>query len=916
MAAPAKSAPSAAVTMRFLGAGPKSAINASQPLPGHVNYLIGNDPSRWTTNLPTFGEVRVAGIYEGVDVSYYGNGRQLEYDLIVKPGADPSVIQVKLSGASQVALEPSGDMRLETVAGTLRQNRPVAYQEVDGVRRHVDVRYALNDDVFGFEVGEYDHSQPLLIDPLINYSSYLGGSGNDLGTAVGIDGTGHAYVTGNTQSLNFPTIAGALSTALEGAQDVFVSKINPAGTALVYSTYVGGNGVDSAQGLAVSSAGIVTVTGDTQSTNFPTTGGQTTYAGAGDAFVFRLSAAGAGDFSTYLGGSDADLGNAVSVDDAGNAYVAGTTGSSTFPGAVNTFGGFSDAFVTKVSAAGAVVYSRFVGGNDFDAGFGIVVDEVSDEPIVVGDTFSPNFPVLGAIQATLRVVDRSDGFVTRLNAAGTGLAFSTYFGGTDFDSVRTVALDDNGSIYFTGTTYSNSGTGPGSDEDPPGEHFPITSGAQLNGSSDAFVTKLPPAGNSIGYCTYVGGDDLDTGYAIDVDSLGQAWIAGETFSLDFPTVAAAQAYFGGGVVDAFVAQVHASGLSLVFSSYLGGEGDDLALGVAVSSAEDAYVTGATASAEFPITTGAPQTSLGGGTDGFIVRIGAGVGVPLAPTNLRGTGTTISNVGLAWDDNSNNETGFQLERSEGGGPFLLIASPTGVTFSDTDVEPLATYIYRVRAVNASGGSPYSNQLTVNVPTTLPAAPTNLTAVVVNASQIDLAWSDNADNEDYYKLERKDGDGDFILIAELPEDTEAYSDEDVTAGHSYTYRVSASNAMGDSAPASVGPVGGYSGGKIKVTPLKLNFPKVKAAPLATVKKKKKVFTIQNTAKTALQGTVMTPVEPFTILSGGGPFNLLPKKKLKVVVEFAPTEVDIYQETLTITSTDPGKPIVNVTLKGVGK
>ncbi|MGV3724732.1 MAG: SBBP repeat-containing protein, partial [Actinomycetota bacterium] len=469
----------AAVTMRFVGARAKTAPRAERRLPGRVNYLIGQDRTRWTTNIPTFAEVRSTGIYDGVDVAYYGNGRQLEYDLIVKPGADPSVIKVALTGADQLSIDPAGDLLMETAAGVVRQDRPVAYQEVDGTRRPVGVRYALNERVLGFVVEEYDRSRPLLIDPLINYGSYLGGSGDDLGASVGVDAAGNAYVTGSTESANFPTLS-ALDTTLTGTRDVFVSKLNAAGTALLYSTYVGGDGVDSAQGLAVSSTGTVTVTGDTTSANFPTPGGvQTTYGGAGDAFIFRLDESGGGVFSTYLGGSDSDLGNGVAVDGDGNIYVAGTTGSANLPGAVNAFGGFSDAFVTKLNAAGsAIVYSRFVGGGDFDAGFGIAVDDVSDEAVVVGDTFSTNFPLQGALQNAIRGVGGSDAFVSRLNAAGSALAFSTYFGGNDFDSARAVAVDGAGAVYFTGTTYSDSNTNAATPDTPAGEHFPIGSAFQ------------------------------------------------------------------------------------------------------------------------------------------------------------------------------------------------------------------------------------------------------------------------------------------------------------------------------------------------------------------------------------------------------------------------------------------------------
>jgi hypothetical protein len=915
--------PVSEVTMRFVGAQPNSTMKAEQPLPGKVNYLIGNDPSRWRRNIPTFAQVRCEDVYPGVDVAYYGNGRQLEYDVVVRPGADPKVVRLDVDGAERLTVDAAGDLLIETAGGTLRQQRPVAYQEVNGERKPVEVRYALNDRRLTFDLGEYDSSRELVIDPLINIAGYIGGSGDDLGAAVGVDADGNAYITGTTTSVNFPTNDGALQTTFHGISDVFVTKVNAAGTSLVYSTYVGGTGADSAQAIAVDAAGHATVAGDTTSTDFPTTGGQENYAGNGDAFVFRLAPDGDGVFATFIGGSDSDIANGVALDGAGNAYVVGWTASNNLPAAVNSFGGQADAFVTKVEPSevppGQVgfTYTRYVGGADFDVGFGIAVDPTTNEAVIIGDTFSnnaSNFPLLGAIQNSFGGV--ADAFVSRINAAGTALVFSTYFGGKDFDSGRAVTLDAAGNVIITGTTYSDA-------VPVTGEGFPIASAFQpaLNGSADAYVAKLSPAGNTLAFSTYLGGSVVEGGFALDVDEEGNVWVAGETESGDFPTVQPAQAYFGGGAganpTDGFVTQVAADGQSLLFSSYLGGEGNDTVLGISAVDVDVAYVTGVTASTEFPVT--GNGGGLAGPTDAFLVRLGGGAGVPLAPTNLMGT-ATLTSISLSWQDNSDNETGFELERRAGGEDFSLLATTTGTTYVDTDVEPLETYVYRVRAVNATGASPYSNQLSVTVPTTIPAAPTGLTATLIGDNEIRLNWIDNADNEDAYKIERKEGDGGFELIDLLLPNSTEYSDTTVAAGKVYTYRVIASNAMGDSAPAEVGPIEGYSGGKIKVTPKKAKFPKVKAGPVPIGKKKKKKITISNTSKKEeLRGTVLPPVEPFYVVSGvspNGSFTIRPKKKIKITIEFAPEEADNYKETLTITSTDPKKPVVTIPLIGVGK
>jgi hypothetical protein len=495
----------------------------------------------------------------------------------------------------------------------------------------------------------------------------------------------------------------------------------------------------------------------------------------------------------------------------------------------------------------------------------------------------------------------SDGFVSRVNASGSDLSFSTYLGGGDFDSALAVVSGASG-IFVTGTTYSTD--------------FTVGSSFQsaIHGSSDAYVVKLTNAGSSIVYSTYLGGEVLESGYSITLDGAGNAWVAGETWSTDFPILDPAQAYFGGGVLDGFVSQVAADGQSLLFSSYLGGEGDDVALGVALSASESVFLTGSTTSTELPVTAGAPQGVPGGLTDGFVIRLGAGAGVPLPPTDLSAT-ASVNAIVLTWDDNSDNEVNFQVERSSGAEAFTQIGTPTAATFSDTDVAPLGSYIYRVRAVNAVGASPYSNHLSVTVPTELPDAPTGLFATLINANRIDLAWNDNSDNEDGFRIERQVDGGAFVLFdLQLP-NAEATIDLSVAPGVTYVYRVVAFNVLGDSAPSVSNTIGGYQGGKIKVTPARAKFPKVKAGPVPIGKKKRKTITIQNLARTELRGTIIAPDEPFFVISGGGSFTLAPKKKRKVVIEFAPVEADRYLDILTITSTDPNRAVVNVSLTGMG-
>jgi hypothetical protein len=817
---------------------------------------------------------------------------------VVHPGADPAGIRVQLTGAEQLHVDARGDLLIRTSAGLLRQERPVAYQESEGRRQPVSARYELDGEVLAFHVGEFDRSRPLVIDPLLNYSTYLGGSGDDLGTGVGVDGGGNAYVVGTTVSSNFPTIAAAQSSR-HGGQDVFVTKLNAGGTAVLYSTYLGGASDETGQGIAVSSAGVVTVTGDTASADFPTLGAaQASFGGITDAFITRLDASGVPVYSTFIGGNDSDVGNGVAVDPSGNAYIAGVTSSPSLPGsAPNSLVGAADAFVTKLSSTGnSVGYSRYIGGGDFDVGAAIDVTSTG-EAVIVGFTYSTDFPRVGAIQNALR--GSNDAFVTRLNAAGSSLQYSTYLGGTgDFDDARAVALDGDGNAYVTGTTYS--------------VDFPINSSYQpvLHGSGEAYVTKLNAAGNSSLFSTYLGGTLDDTGDAIRLDSLGRVWVAGETSSPDYPIVTAVQSALGGGLADGFVTCLEASGQSLGFSSYLGGSADDVAYGVAIDAADNVYLAGATGSPNFP-TVQAFQTALGGGMDAFVVRLGSGPGAPLAPSNLHST-ATLSQVSLAWNDNSDNEDHFEIERRTGGLGFSLLATSATGAYVDTTVTQDTTYVYRVRAVNAIGASGFSNEHTVTVPAALPAAPSNLQAKAITTTRVDLTWFDNSNNETLFLIERKSGTGDFVEWEMVSANTTTYSDTTALAVNTaYTYRVSALNALGASAPATSAVVTIESLAKITVSPKKASYGTVKLNKI-----KNKTITIKNAGKGILHGLVVAPTDPFQIVSGGGSFTLLPKKSLKVVVRMFPAEADTYADDLTVLSTDPAHAEIVVKLSGKAK
>jgi hypothetical protein len=539
----------AVLRMQLVGADPASPIVGVDELPGQSHYFIGNDPQHWRTHIDHYRRVRYEGIYPGVDLVYYGNQGQLEYDFVVGRGADPRAIKLTFAGAREVRLGAEGQLVLSFGDGQIQQLKPVIYQEVQGVRKEIGGGYRMEGQAqVSFEVGRYDKTRPLVIDPMLVYSTYLGGSGDDLGGGIAVDEDGFVYVAGVTTSLNFPTTPDAFQPAFAGGDaDVFVTKLNRSGTALIYSTYLGGSGFEttvSTVGFAVDKNGNAYVTGNTTSLDFPTTPGafQTAFAGGdADAFVTKLNRNGTElIYSTYLGGSECsntaaicfDVGFAIAVDEASNAYVTGPTDSTNFPTTPGAFqsafaGGFSDTFVTKLNRTGtALLYSTYLGGSSFDPGRDIAVDKAGNA-YVVGDTGSPDFPTTpGAFQPAFGGGD-VDVFVAKLNRIGTALVYSTYLGGSGFDftDVNGLTVDEKGNAYAAGATDS--------------PNFPTTPGAFQTvfgaGEGDSFVTKLNRTGTALVYSTYVGGSGFDAYTGIAVDKNGSVYTTGYTNSPDFPT---------------------------------------------------------------------------------------------------------------------------------------------------------------------------------------------------------------------------------------------------------------------------------------------------------------------------------------------------------------------------------------------
>jgi RHS repeat-associated protein len=607
--------------MQFVGANSGALAQGQgqgqQELPSRSSYFTGTDPTQWHANVDNFGKVVYHNLYQGIDAAFYGNGQnQLEYDLIVNVGADYHAVQLNFQGATAESLDAQGNLVLTTDGGQLVHEAPVIYQkDATGASQAVTGQYVLNNGKVGFSLGSYDTSRTLYIDPILSFSSYLGGSGTDKGFAIAVDGAGNTYLTGSTTSSNFPTL-NPFQPHLSGTQNVFVARLNPAGTALVYSTYLGGVGSDQGNGIAVDPAGNAVVVGSTTSMNFPTTTGalQTS---SGGGFVAKLNATGdALLYSTFLGDSSTAA-NAVAVDAQGDAFVTGKAGSSftTTTGAYQTTSGAtSSAFASEINPAGtAFVYSTFLGGTGTvtNVGTGIGIDSTGDA-YVAGYTTATNFPTASAYQGSNN--GGQDAFVTKFNAAGTALVFSTYLGGSATDQANAISVDASGNAYVTGSTAYASAT----------PYFPTTAGAYqttFNGTSgtDAFVSKLSSTG-SLAYSSFLGGSNNDVGYGIAADNSGNATIVGQTYSSNFPQSNALSGETGlSGTSDGFITRLNV-GTGLVYSSYLGGSSDDALLGVALDVRGDAYIAGWTTSTNFPVSSGTVQGSSGGGTDAVVAKI--------------------------------------------------------------------------------------------------------------------------------------------------------------------------------------------------------------------------------------------------------------------------------------------------------
>lgn len=625
------------VAMTLAGAAAGARPATGQPLPGVSNYLIGRDRSKWRTGVRNYPRVAYTDVYPGIEVQYYGNGPLFEYDFRLAPGADPDAIRLKFSGAGRPVITSAGELRLRE--GVV-WGRPAAYQTAGSIRRPVAARYVRRAaGTIGLSLGAYDRSLPLVIDPQLNYSTLLGGALTDQAYAVATDPAGNAYITGTTLSVNFPTTGNAMRTSLQGSRDAFVSKLDPSGKTLLYSTYLGGNGEDYGYSIAVDPAGSSYITGSTASTNFPISlnAFQSALTGASsipDAFLTKLNPAGSDIiYSTYFGGAQTEAGYGVAVDGGGNAYVAGRIQSYNYfpiPSLLPPRGGSGDAFVAKFNPTGSgLVFWSFYGGTGLDYANAITLD--ADNSIyITGETRSGDLPTTTGAYSNF-LPGLAAAFVAKFSRSGISLTYATYYGGNSTDAGYGITVDAEGNAYVCGQSTSI--------------NLPVRGTSIQTGPAvppDAFILKLNPLGNSIVYSSYIGGLGEDQCNGIAVDRSGATYLALQTTSSDMPVLAEVTAPPGGlgaggtfpfaysGNLDGHILKIDPSGRRLIYASYLGGTQNDSVRGVALGANGDTYFSGFSESTGFQTTPDSLQSKLAGIFDGFLLRLSE-VGVSLSPT---------------------------------------------------------------------------------------------------------------------------------------------------------------------------------------------------------------------------------------------------------------------------------------------
>lgn len=725
-----------ALRMRFEGANPAAQIVGEDQLPGQVNYFVGDNPKKWHSNVPTYSRVKYSSIYPGVDLVYYGNQRHLEYDLIVAPGANPQSVVLNLQGAQNLHVTANGDLAVRMADGEVQLQKPLVYQNINGQKKLIAASYALaGNHRVKFAVADYDRQQPLVLDPVLNYSTYLGGTNDEIAWAIAVDSNNNAVVAGNTFSTDFPVTAANVSAEPETSNtfgEIFVTQLNSTGTAELYSTYLSGSSDqgDYAFGVAVDSSNMIYVTGQTFSTDFPTTTGAFKLSlpsnPSGSSYVTKIDPTKSGiaslAYSSYIGGNSGDFGDAVAAGAGGNVFVSGVSFSSptaspfstvtNFPVTANAFQNTlntadGNAYLTRIdttqSGNASLIYSSYLGGSGDNAGnpnstgtgeeaFGVAVDSTNNA-YLVGTTTSLDFPVTTGAYKTTAPAAIANGvvFFSKINTAASGtasLVYSTYLGGTntnagDFGSG--IAIGPNNVAYLVGSSSS--------------VDFPTTSGAYLSTGNTiglAFISLIDPSATGaaqLKYSTLLGGTAGTLGASIKADSLGNAYVTGGTGSSDFPTTAGSfqQTLTAGAPGAAFIAKLNPASTGaadLLYSTFFGGAGSgagsDQAFGIAIDSATpaNAYIAGQVYSpaSSFPVSAGAYQTALSGTSDAFVAKLSLVPTFGVSVTSLDFGNQVISTSSAAKTVTltNNTDTAVNFTSAVSSSPLYAVTTTCGAT----------------------------------------------------------------------------------------------------------------------------------------------------------------------------------------------------------------------------------------------
>lgn len=611
----------------------------------YYNFFIGNDQNNWQGNVGLFEVIEINEIFEGIGIKYYFENGLLRYDYHVNPNADINKIKFKIEGEDNYSINNKGELVIHTSVGEIVHGKLYAYQE----DRSIECKFKeTNEGLLSIDLGEYDNQKKIIVDPLI-YSTFIGGINNDTGHSIAIDNEGNTYITGQTYSWDFPTTLGAYQTLRDEYEECFVSKINSAGSELIFSTFLGGWSLDEARSIAVDENGNTYITGTTVSDNFPVTNEsfQKIYGGMGDAFVAKFNSSGNElTYSTFIGGSETDSGNSIKIDENGNTFITGVATSPDFPNTLGVFqsgkSGSKDAFVTKLNSTGSKLeFSTFIGGSLDEFGNSIAIDSDGNS-YITGYTYSPDYPItLGCYQTVQNGGEyKFDAFISKINSDGSKLIYSSFIGGNNDDVGNSIAIDNEKNVFVAGNTKS--------------ANFPTTPFAfqiNYNGETDGFVLKFDTQLNNLLYSSYLGKSKSEHAECVVVDNYGNAFITGTTYSDNFPVTENAEQKYFGGYADIFISVLNQYGSELLYSTFFGGRGEfgEFGESLAIDEAYDVYVTGKATS--IPIIGQGFQQNNNGHFDSFLLKLNVSIPSMLENSRLPNNFTLLQNFPNPFNPNT-------------------------------------------------------------------------------------------------------------------------------------------------------------------------------------------------------------------------------------------------------------------------